>query len=337
MKQPWIHSRFVDSIWIIGPPYFTLALVFLFYDSLVDLSNSYNFLTWIILVVFIDVAHVYSSLFKTYFVKEEFEKHRTRYLLVPFLGFVAGVLIHSNGSILFWSILALIAIFHFVRQQYGIMRIYDRFEKRKPLKILDALAIYSATIYPMFYWLYTPRKFNWFLEGEFDWLQNLPNILPFLTIVYLSILFLWFAVTIWKIVIEKSANIPKIFFVFGTFLSWYFGIIYFNNDLIFTMLNVISHGVPYVGLIYIKEIELNKNPTNFLTFFKRRSGLLVFLVILMGFAFTEEFFWEILIWQDHFDFDFSVPGYLQNIIVPLLVTPQLSHYILDGFIWRRTG
>jgi hypothetical protein len=30
-------------------------------------------------------------------------------------------------------------------------------------------------------------------------------------------------------------------------------------------------------------------------------------------------------------------GSLQLILVPLLAVPQFTHYILDGFIWRRRG
>jgi hypothetical protein len=335
MKQPWIHSKSVDVPWIIGPPYFTLALVFTFQEQIINLSASYNFMTWLILVVFIDVAHVYSSLFKTYFIKEEFNKHKTRYLTVPLVSFILGVLLHSQGSLLFWSILACTAVFHFVRQQYGIMRIYDRFERRRLFKIIDALAIYSATIYPMFYWFYNPRHFNWFLEHEFDWLSTLPNILPLFTLLYFFILGFWILTTTITIIQENKMNWPKILFIIGTFLSWYFGIVYFNNDLIFTMLNVISHGIPYVGLIYIKEIQQNPNGPVFFKIFQQRFGLLLFLLILMVFAFTEEFFWDILVWREHFNMDFSVPLTWQNIIVPLLVTPQLSHYILDGFIWRK--
>ena len=335
MKQPWIHSKLLDSIWIIGPPYFVLACVFLFFDAIVQLSESYNFFTWLILIVFIDVAHVYSSLFKTYFVRAEFEKHRTRYILVPMLSFVLGILIYSNGSLLFWSILAGIAIFHFIRQQYGIMRIYDRFEQRKFHKIIDVLAIYAATIYPITYWIYTPRQFNWFLENEFDWLSFIPNLLPFFTALYLIILATWLFKTIASAIQKKSFNLPKTFFILGTFMSWYFGIIYFNNDLIFTLLNVISHGVPYLALIYFNAIAQRTNTTSFISLFKTRIGVLLFIALLCTFAFSEEFVWEIFIWKEHFDFNINTPKFWQNILVPLLATPQLSHYILDGFIWKR--
>jgi hypothetical protein len=43
-------------------------------------------------------------------------------------------------------------------------------------------------------------------------------------------------------------NIPKNLIIIGTLSSWFFGIVYFNNDLVFTLLNVVSHGIPYMAL-----------------------------------------------------------------------------------------
>jgi hypothetical protein len=39
-----------------------------------------------------------------------------------------GLILYQFGSLTFWSVLALVAVFHFIRQQYGFMRIYARFE-----------------------------------------------------------------------------------------------------------------------------------------------------------------------------------------------------------------
>ena len=67
----------------------------------------------------------------------------------------------------------------------------------------------------------------------------------------------------------------------------------------------------------------------------------VFLGILILFAWVEEGLWEGLVWGDHAAF---FPGFsglpsvrdspLLAIVVPLLAVPQLTHYILDGFIWK---
>ena len=125
--------------------------------------------------------------------------------------------------------------------------------------------------------------------------------------------------------------------IIGTFMSWYFGIVYYNNDLIFTLLNVISHGIPYMALIYIQEIRhKDKEQLNKLKIFRSSVGILLFIIVVMGFAFSEELLWEVMVWKEHFKFaEISFPARIYYIIVPLLVVPQLTHYLLDGFIWRR--
>jgi len=99
-------------------------------------------------------------------------------------------------------------------------------------------------------------------------------------------------------------------------------------------LNVVSHGIPYVALIYIREIR-QKQQLKSLSVFKSTFGVLLFIGVILGFAFFEEFLWETLIWREHFSLDFKVSSNWFQFLIPLLVVPQLTHYLLDGFIWRK--
>ncbi len=337
MKQPWINNAKTDSIFILSPPFLVLATVFLFQDTLMDLNEKYSFFTWLFLIVFVDVAHVYSTLFKTYFVKQEFEKRKKLYLTIPIVSLVVGIMFYQLGSLIFWSALALVAVYHFIRQQYGFMRLYARFEPNNLHKKIDTAAIYAATIFPMLYWFGTPRKFNWFVEDEFNWMGKLPNYIPVITILYFVILAVWILKTVAVFVKFKEFNIPKNAVIIGTFLSWYFGIVYFNNDLIFTFLNVVSHGIPYIALIYLNEIEKKDDAyLKKLSVFKSGIGVLLFIGILLVIAFSEEFLWQTFVWKEHISFsNFSLSGDWQMFLVPLLTVPQLTHYLLDGFIWKK--
>lgn len=337
MKQPWIHNEKTDWRFILSPPFLVLGIVMFFHQKIQTLENHYSFYTWLILIVFVDVAHVYSTLFKTYFVKEEFRKRKVLYLGIPAISLILGLAFYQFGSLYFWSGLALVAVFHFVRQQYGFMRLYARYEKAGFSKFCDALAIYSATIFPMLYWIKTPRAFNWFVDNEFGWLASVPNYVPLISIIYWLILAVWIIKTICILNKDKLFNIPKNAIIVGTYLSWYFGIVYFNNDLIFTLLNVISHGIPYIALIYIREIK-QKETSSLMRFsiFKTSFGVLFFIMIIIGFAFFEELMWELLVWREHFSLQgFSLSISWQQFLVPILVVPQLTHYLLDGFIWKN--
>lgn len=336
MKQPWISNAKTDSLFILSPPFLVLAVIFLFQDHLAELNEKYSFLTWLFLIVFVDVAHVYSTLFKTYFVKQEFKKRKKLYLTVPLLSLVLGIMLYQFGSLFFWSVLALVAVYHFIRQQYGFMRLYARLEPNIIFKKIDTIAIYAATIYPMLYWFGTPRKFNWFVEDEFNWAAKLPNYIPLITVAYVAVIAVWIFKTVYVFTRFKEFNIPKNAVIVGTFLSWYFGIVYFNSDLIFTFLNVVSHGIPYMALIYINDIQKKDNAhLKRLSVFKSGAGVVLFIGILLIIAFSEEFLWETLVWKENISVsNLSVPEYWQIFLVPLLTVPQLTHYLLDGFIWK---
>ena len=142
--------------------------------------------------------------------------------------------------------------------------------------------------------------------------------------------------TISEVIKTRQINFPKNAVIIGTYLSWYFGIVYFNNDLVFTFLNVISHGIPYVALVYIREIKQKENQQlNKLSVFKSSFGIFLFVAVILGFAFFEELLWELLVWNEHFSLNLNLSVNWLQFLVPLLVVPQLTHYLLDGFIWRK--
>lgn len=336
MAQPWIDKPKTDSIFILAPSFVVVAIVFLFQETLKDIEANYSFYTWLFLIVFIDVAHVYATLFKTYFVAEEFKKRRKLLITLPIICFVIGVFLFSFGSIIFWSVLAYIAVFHFIRQQYGFMRLYSRKEiKTKWSVIIDNLIIYTATVYPMLFWFFsTPRAFNWFTEKDFIRFAN-QLLLEILGWIYGLIVGFYIIRTAFKASKEHYFNIPKNAIIIGTFLSWYFGIVYFNNDLVFTLLNVVSHGIPYIALIYLNEINKKQNvDLGILNTIKGFKGVLFFIGFLFAIAFFEEYVWEIFVWNEQFSFSGYDFSNWQFLLVPLLTVPQFTHYILDGFIWK---
>ncbi|CAD0001692.1 hypothetical protein [Flavobacterium chungangense] len=336
MMQPWIHKAKTDLLFIIGPSFFVLAIIFVFQDYITEIENDYSFYTWLFLIVFIDVAHVYATLFKTYFVADEFQKKKKLLILLPIVCFVISMVLFSFGSLVFWSFLAYVAVFHFIRQQYGFMRLYARNEeKKKTSVIIDNLAIYAATVYPMLFWFLSPdRKFNWFVENEFFHFEN-QKLLNILFWIYIGILMLYAVCTAFISIKNRFFNIPKNSIILGTALSWYFGIVYFNDDLVFTLLNVVSHGIPYMALVYFREVESKvDNGSGVFGFLKNYNAVFIYGLILLIIAFSEEFLWEFFVWNENIsvsNLDFS--GW-QFVLVPLLSVPQFTHYLLDGFIWK---
>jgi hypothetical protein len=121
----------------------------------------------------------------------------------------------------------------------------------------------------------------------------------------------------------------------GTYLSWYFGIVYFDNDLIFTLLNIISHGIPYMALVYINQ--KTENHWNVLPKLSTLKGFVVFVFIFIFLAGFEEFLWEILVWNENISVFENASRFEKwhILIVPLLMVPQFTHYVVDGIIWKK--
>ncbi len=343
-KQPWLNSSFSDWIFILFPPFFSLLLIILF-PSQFHHSAKMPAIHWLVLVVFIDVAHVYSTLYRTYFNPQNLHEKYTLLLAIPLFSYLAGVLLYQLDATWFWRILAYLAVFHFIRQQYGFVKLYSRNEKAR-YQLIDTLVIYSATVYPLIFWhLSDDRNFNWLIEGDFIHFQN-NLLLEISTIIYILILLVYTLKEILMIIRNGFINIPKNILIAGTCISWYFGIIYYNGDLAFTTLNVISHGIPYMALIWFfekKKTSLANQPTNKilkLTFGK--YGIIYFLAAIILLAYLEEGLWDGLVWNEHQKM-FIPLAFLPNItnnsllsfIVPLLTVPQATHYVLDGFIWKK--
>jgi hypothetical protein len=341
-KQPWISNPKTDLLFIIAPTFVVLILAFLV-AQIPSLYQSMPLWAWVVFVLLIDVAHVHSMLFKTYFDAQSFAKHRLLYVLVPLVSYLIFVSIHwAGGSLWFWRILAYLAVFHFIRQQYGFVRLYNREHKQpKILDLFDEASIYLATVFPILHWHFnTSRTFTWFTEYDFFFHPS-PKILPFINWSYVGFVSLYLVKESWCIA-KGYVNIPRILLIVSTMLSWYVGIVYFNSDLIFTMLNVVAHGIPYMALVWIDLHKRKAHIQGFSRLVFSRNGLVFFGLSIGIIAYFEEAIWDATQWRTYgelFGWSYFLPSSFSDIglalLVPLLALPQITHYVLDGFIWRK--
>jgi len=253
---------------------------------------------WVPAVLLIDVAHVWATSFRVYLDPAERKRRPWLYSLVPLVGFAIGVALYSQGELVFWRALAYVAVFHFVRQQYGWVALYraKAGERGAAGKLIDTLAIYAATLYPLIYWhSHLPRKFWWFLANDFS---ATPSIIAS---VAEPIYWLLMAAYVMKSahgwLMKRDGNPGKDIVVVTTAVCWYVGIVALNSDYAFTVTNVIIHGVPYLALTYwygrarLKQAGLG-------VFRVFASGPAAFLVMLWAIAYIEEMFWDRGVWQD---------------------------------------
>ena len=249
--KSWIFSREIDLTVFLGSAAASLLLLAVG-RQLGVLNGESPEWTWVTAVLFIDVAHVWSTSFRVYFDKAELKRRFWLYLLVPLSGYAVGVALYSEGELVFWRVLATVAVFHFVRQQYGWVAIYRRKarETERWTWWVDAAAVYLASVYPLAFWMTRlPRNFDWFVPGDFFSIPNFVETILFP--VYVLALSAYAAKSIFLYVSRGFLNTGKDIVVATTAVCWYVGIVVFNSDYAFTVTNVVIHGVPYFALIYV--------------------------------------------------------------------------------------
>lgn len=333
MPQRWLFSPGVDVAAFAG----TAVVSFLFASLAPSLGLPPDTppWVWLLFVVFIDVAHVWATLFRTYLDGEELRRRPLLYAAAPLFALTAGIALHAYSDALFWRVLAYVAAWHFIRQQVGWMVLYGRRAQSSEREItFDRAAILAATLAPVVWWhANLPRAFWWFREGDF--IGGLPHWLGDAALLVHAIVLLgWLA----QAVVFKRVHAGKLLLLFATWLAWFGGIVLAKSDLAFTVMNVALHGVPYFVLLRryqrSRVEEAGYGRLNALL----RHGVPVFLSLLLALAFLEEFAWDRLVWHEHATFfgesDLELPAALMALVVPLLSLPQTTHYVLDGFIWK---
>jgi hypothetical protein len=344
MKQPWIRNAYFDGAWFILPTILPLLAIFLFPQITQYNNGELTLASWMFLILLIDVSHVYSTLYRTYFNSKALNEFNLLFKLTPVICLFAGILLYSMGSMVFWTCMAYLAVFHFIRQQYGFLRLYSRKETRsKIVRLIVNTSIYSVTLLPILMWhTHGQKNFNWFMQGDFIYFPS--TILHALfKVLYFVSLSAYIATELILYFKTKTLNLPRTLLTLGTALSWYVGIVVYNADIVFTALNVIAHGIPYMALIWVAERpKARENQIGMFKMFFSTYGVFLFVGFLVLLAFIEEGIWDAFVWREHqsifgafYFFKQASGSKLLIFIIPLLSLPQIVHYVLDGFIWKR--
>jgi len=331
----WLFSRPVDLSVFLGSALVAMAALFVGARAGVLYGDTPDW-AWVPAVLCIDVAHVYATGFRVYLDGAEFKRRAVLYWSVPILALAGGVILYAQGAMVFWRALAYLAVFHFVRQQYGWVALYRaRANERSRLgRYIDGAAIYLATIYPLIYWhTHLPRRFWWFLANDFAPAPMLAVAIvrPF----YWLALALYAGRSLYRGFVKSEWNPGKDIVVVTTAICWYVGIIGLNSDYAFTVTNVITHGVPYLALVY--WYVRARAPQAGAMYRRLARWPLLFLGSLWLMAYLEEMLWDRSVWHDRpwlFGASWEL-GAINVVVVPLLALPQMAHYLLDGFVWRR--
>lgn len=345
--SPWLFSRRADLSLFGGPALASILLLALGART-GDLGGDLPLALWVLTVIGVDVAHVWSTGWRVYADPEQFRQRPALYLAIPAAAYGAGVLLYTAGPLVFWRVLAYLATFHFVRQQYGWVALYRRKSGENDEagaalgRRLDVATIYGATLAPLVWWHATlPKRFHWLLAG--DYAAGLPVWTGPAALAAFGVLFaVWLAKEARRLATGRSVSWGKVLVVVTTALVWHLGIVAFDSDYAFSVTNVLIHGVPYFGLVFLSQrraaearAAAGRPPVPADAGARRVAFFLAPLVLV---AFLEEWGWDRLVWHENgtvFPGAAVDPGtVLLALLVPLLALPQATHYLLDAWIWK---
>lgn len=339
-RGPWLVSRRWDVAVFGGSALLAFALLAAgaAFGILGDVMPPW---AWVATVLAVDVAHVWATGYRVYLDPGERLRRPALYAGIPVAAYAVGVVLYATSAGLFWRVLAYLAVFHFVRQQYGWVALYRRRLGASTVldRVLDDAAIYSATLYPVLWWhAHLPREFEWFIEGDF--IPGLPTgaaaaLLP----VHLLIAFLYVARQVFLRAHRRPVSPGKDLVIATTWLTWYVGIVVLDSDYAFTVTNVLVHGIPYLALVWRYGRGRFEGAAGVMGRVFRAWPL--FLGSLMLAAWLEEWGWDRLVWHERPAL-FPGPDLTPSVaalalLVPLLALPQSTHYVLDAWIWRVKG
>lgn len=336
-RGPWLFGARLDLGVFLGSAVASLLLLWVGHVAGVLHDDTPDW-AWIPAVLLIDVAHVWSTIYRVYLDRDERSRRPWLYYGIPGAAWAVAFFAYATSPFWFWRGLAYVAVFHFVRQQYGWVALYrgragetSRFDTA-----LDTAAIYAASGFPLLHWhAHLPQSFWWFLPGDFAAVPDL--VATVAEPVYWLVMLAYLARALQRWLVLRTANPGKDVVVVTTAICWYVGIVVFASDYAFTVTNVIIHGVPYFALIYwVGRRRANAGHGGGIRLL--RFGPALFLGSLFALAFLEEAIWDRAMWHER-DWLFGAGWQLgvtaEALVVATLVVPQLTHYVLDGFIWRR--
>lgn len=338
----WLFSPRVDALAFGGSALMSFALVALALvlspQALRDDDAHAPEWVWIATVLLIDVAHVWGTAILVYLDRAELRRRPLLYGVVPFAALAIGWAVASESELWFWRCVAYLAVVHFVRQQVGWVKLY-RAKAREPggiARAIDEGTTYAVTLGPVVWWhAHLPVSFAWMADDDF--VMGVPRVAGDVALMVAALFLCAYLVRAARAYAIGAGQPGKDLVVTTTALLWGAGIVWWANDTAFTLTNVIAHGVPYAVLVVWtarRRIAMGLSVSRV-----ARAGVVAIVAALWTFALVEELLWDRMVWHQRewlaFLPSLTLSADARALVVALLALPQLTHYVLDGFYWRR--
>lgn len=317
-RERFIVSPRFDLFFFVGSPLLAIAVVLLARQFFTPISIEGVVLTYLA------VGHHVPTFLRAYGDPDEYHRNRFRLLVIPaiILPLIAGLFLLDSrllGLIFIWD------QYHFIRQHYGFMRIYD--VKNKSLAT-GRMNLDQWLVFSWFIAIITHSDFYSFVyTGAF---YDLGVVFPAWVgavlkqgslAVALVVAFLYVVHLFRRISTGQPVSWLKLAITATTYGTWYFAYVVLSHPMLSYTISSFFHCLQYDALAwhYNRTKAATLAPSRGTTFFRVVHGrLLLFLATIGGYGL------------------FSQLGGLvaPGAIFVLNRTTGILHYYYDSFIWR---
>jgi len=339
----WIVSAPFD-LSLVAVPFAITALVF-FTPTGADHVPLWAFL---LLVVAFDVAHVWGTLYVSYLDREALRRRWPLFLLPIPLSLLVAYRIHAYSPVAFWTLLAYVAIHHFISQQWGFVALYKlRGGERDVLdRYLDKWTLWTGALAPILWWHASPSMaFDWFAAGE-EFLFRIPPVFRRDIVVVAAVVGAVYAARQLQLAGRGRFNPGKNLWMLAAWTSWSLGVAMADHPLVALACVNLLHGIPFMGLLWFRcnrrweGVEAPSSPA--LAWLSQRRNVLLWFGLLVALALGEELLWDRFVWgvylPSHAGLErVTLSPEATSVWVAVLATPQIVHYYLDAWLWKLDG
>ena len=217
-----------------------------------------------------------------------------------------------------WSGVVYLTVFHHIRQVYGFSRWYERLNQRYSL--MSSLKVYVLAIVPFIAFHFRDLNLSYYSTADLVMFTN-PQYFQWALISYLVIIFFIFIheIYLWR---KKIKEPNRILYLALICLTYGYSFLVGSSlvQVLFPLLFI--HGVAYLAVM-AQHMTRSRRMTII------KASILIFMTAFI-FGTAESSFEE------------NMDQYISHgsemfaaLMIGAYLTPLLSHYILDAFLWRR--
>ncbi|MCO4754554.1 MAG: hypothetical protein KC478_08720 [Bacteriovoracaceae bacterium] len=307
-----LSSFRADLFFIMFPGHICLLVMFLLAG--IGLEIQIPKLAFLILII-IDNGHVYTTFIRTALERNVPLKHYLKFL--P-LFFVTIISLHFIDSALIWKFAFYATIFHYIKQNVGLLSFYQALSTKRVN--FDRFVLYALQILAVACVHFREDGIMEYYSSNDLYTSPSPQILTGLSAIFIIVFLLWLAHSARRLL---KSNLDTASFSYILSTSLLFSLLTITQiDIQWMLISlIVAHGVPYVFLIR-KSLNTTQKQLKYSWY------LIVYVLLIFGGA-------EYFIGTGFISFDKANYSIGESVFAALFLLPLFSHFFMDSIIWKR--